>query len=309
MTQLPKSQEANGYGFSQQQAAYDQNGQPYAQGYTQQGYAQPGFGQPGFGHQGSVQQGAQQFYAQQGFEQNMPAQSYGQPMADDRPITIDDVVTKTGITLAVIVAFALITFGVGLMNPGVALVLSVVGAIGGLIAVLVSSFGKKFDSAAVTLTYAVFEGLFVGGFTFAIGLSVGPEIGSLVFQAVVGTIGVFMGMLFVYKTGAIRVTPKFTRILTGALIGVLVLAIGNLLLFLFTGMSPLRDGGPIAIVFSLVCILIAALSFLTDFDTADKLVRMGAPSKMAWGCALGLAVTLVWLYTEILRLLSYFARD
>ena len=110
----------------------------------------------------------------------------------------------------------------------------------------------------------------------------------------------------VSKTGAIRVTPKFTRILTGCIIGVAVLALGNLLLFIFTGMSPLRDGGPIAIGFSLVCIVLGALSFLTDFDTADKLVRTGAPAKMAWGVALGLAVTLVWLYTEILRLLSYF---
>ena len=68
----------------------------------------------------------------------------------------------------------------------------------------------------------------------------------------------------------------------------------------------LRDGGPIAIIFSLFCIGIAAMSFLLDFDQADRLVRAGAPSKMAWGVALGLAVTLVWLYTEILRLLSYF---
>ena len=113
-------------------------------------------------------------------------------------------------------------------------------------------------------------------------------------------------MLFVYKTGAVKVTPKFNRILTGAIVGVLVLVVGNLLLAMFTGMNPLRDGGMLAIVFSLVCIGLAAMSFLSDFDAADKMIRAGAPSKMAWGVALGLAVTLVWLYTEILRLLSYF---
>ena len=137
----------------------------------------------------------------------------------------------------------------------------------------------------------------------------GENAGAIIFQAILGTIGVFAGMLFVYKTGVIRVTPKFTRIVTGCIIGVAVLALGNLLLFIFTGMSPLRDGGPIAIIFSLVCIVLGSLSFLTDFDTADKLVRMGAPAKMAWGVALGLAVTLVWLYTEILRLLSILSRD
>ena len=224
-------------------------------------------------------------------------------------MTVDDVVTKTGITLAVIIALAVVNFFIGLSNPGLAMVLTFVGMIGGLIAVLVSAFGKKYDSAPVTLTYAAFEGLFVGGFTFLVsGAAVGDtDAGMLIAQAVLGTIGVFIGMLFVYKTGAIRVTPKFTRFLVGAMIGILVLALGNLVFALVTGSAGiLRDGGPIAIIFSLVCIGIAAMSFLLDFDQADRLVRAGAPSKMAWGVAMGLAVTLVWLYTEILRLLSYF---
>ncbi|MFC3797565.1 Bax inhibitor-1/YccA family protein [Corynebacterium tuscaniense] len=240
-------------------------------------------------------------------------QPYGAPAAfpaqgAERPITVDDIVTKTGITLSVIVVFALINFGIGTVNAGIAIALTFVGAIGGLITVLVQAFGRKYGSAVVTLLYAAFEGLFVGGFSMLVsGWMVGSaDAGSLILQAVMGTVGVFAGMLFVYKTGTIRVTPKFTRIMTGCIIGVLVLALGNLLLFVFTGMSPLRDGGPLAIVFSLVCIGLAAMSFLTDFDVADKLVRSGAPAKMAWGVALGLAVTLVWLYTEILRLLSYF---
>lgn len=260
-------------------------------------YQQTGYGQP------------------MGMEHNPYGQQpYGAPApfaAQDaeRPITVDDIVTKTGITLSVIVLFALVNFGIGLaIDPSISILLTFVGAIGGLITVLVHSFGRKYGSAAVTLIYAAFEGLFVGGFSMLVsGWMVGSaDAGSLIFQAVLGTIGVFAGMLFVYKTGAIRVTPKFTRIITGCIIGVAVLALGNLLLFMFTGMSPLRDGGPIAIIFSLVCIGLGAMSFLTDFDTADKLVRTGAPAKMAWGVALGLAVTLVWLYTEILRLLSYF---
>ena len=117
-------------------------------------------------------------------------------------------------------------------------------------------------------------------------------------------------MLVVYKTGAIRVTPKFTRMIVAGLFGVLVLMLGNLVLSLFgvgggEGIG-LRDGGPIAIIFSLVCIGLAAFSFLIDFDAADQMIRAGAPEKAAWGIALGLTVTLVWLYLEILRLLSYF---
>ncbi len=232
---------------------------------------------------------------------------------DQRPMTVDDVVSKTGITLAVIVATAAINYAIATVggNPSLAMMLAMVGAIGGLITVLVYSFGKKFDSKAVTLTYAALEGLFVGGisFMFADMMVGGENAGVIIGQAVLATIGVFAGMLWVYKSGAIRVTPKFTRFMTAALIGVLVLAVGNLLLALFTGNSPLRDGGPLAIIFSLVCIGLAAFSFLLDFDQADRLVRAGAPANYAWGIALGLAVTLVWLYIEILRLLAYFNRD
>ncbi|QPK79872.1 Bax inhibitor-1/YccA family protein [Corynebacterium lizhenjunii] len=227
----------------------------------------------------------------------------------ERPITVDDVVTKTGITLGVIVLGAVVNFFIATaVNPGLAMMLTLVGALGGLITVLVASFGKKWGSATVTLIYAAFEGLFVGGFSFMFtNVTVsGASAASMIGQAVLGTIGVFLGMLFVYKTGAVRVTPKFTKILTAAMIGVLVLALGNFLLAIFTGMSPLRDGGALAIVFSLVCIVLGALSFLADFDQADHLIRTGAPAGHAWGVALGLAVTLVWLYTEILRLLSYF---
>lgn len=237
-------------------------------------------------------------------------QNYGMPaqQAPQRAMTVDDVVTKTGITLAVIIVMAIVNFGISMVNPGLALILTGIGGIGGFITVLVSAFSRKFGSATVTLIYAAFEGLFVGGLTLLFsGWMIGQEnAGLMIGQAVLGTVGVFIGMLFVYKTGAIKVTPKFTKILIGALVGVAVLSLGNLLLALFTGFNPLRDGGTLAIVFSLVCIGLAALSFLQDFDAADKLIRAGAPAENAWGVALGLAVTLVWLYTEILRLLSYF---
>ncbi|HIW90332.1 MAG TPA: Bax inhibitor-1/YccA family protein [Candidatus Corynebacterium avicola] len=272
------------------------------------------------GQSAAYQQGYQSAGDQWG-AQGQAAQGYGYQQSpnygaatgsSDRPMTIDDVVTKTGITLGVIVVMAVVNFMIGQSNESLAMGLTFVGAIGGLIAVLVSSFGKKYGSPVVTLVYAAFEGLFVGGFTYIFaGVNIaGGDGGAMIFQAVLGTIGVFVGMLVVYKTGAIRVTPKFTKMLVGAMIGVLVLVLGNFVYALFTGeQSMLRDGGPIAIIFSLVCIVLAALSFLTDFDQADKLIRAGAPSRYAWGVALGLAVTLVWLYTEILRLLSYFSND
>ncbi|WP_255795225.1 Bax inhibitor-1/YccA family protein [Mycobacteroides abscessus] len=227
-----------------------------------------------------------------------------------RPLTIDDVVTKTGITLGVIVAVAIASFFLVSTNPALAVPFLVVGGLGGLIMVAIASFGRKQDNPAIVLSYAAFEGLFVGAISFALTFQVaGANAGALIGQAVLGTVGVFIGMLFVYRSGAIRVTPKFQRMLLAGLVGVLVLALGNMVLGFFGIDMGLRSGGPIAIIFSLVCIGLAAFSFLIDFDAADQMVRAGAPEKAAWGIALGLAVTLVWLYVEILRLLSYFQND
>ena len=244
--------------------------------------------------------------------ENSSRQNSGYEDVSTRPMTVDDVVTKTGITLGVIIVAAAINFALGmLVSPGIAMALTLVGGIGGFITVLVASFGKKWGSAAVTLIYAVFEGLFVGGFSlmFSNVYFQGEGGMAIIGQAIVGTIGVFIGMLIVYKTGAVKVTPKFTKILFGLIAGVAVMALVNFLGAIFFDFNPLRDGGPIAIIFSLVCIVLGALSFLTDFDQADRMIRAGAPAKNAWGVALGLAVTLVWLYTEILRLLSFLQRD
>lgn len=244
--------------------------------------------------------------------ENSSRQNSGYEDVSTRPMTVDDVVTKTGITLGVIIVAAAINFALGmLVSPGIAMALTLVGGIGGFITVLVASFGKKWGSAAVTLIYAVFEGLFVGGFSLMFSnVNFQGEGGmAIIGQAIVGTIGVFIGMLIVYKTGAVKVTPKFTKILFGLIAGVAVMALVNFLGAIFFDFNPLRDGGPIAIIFSLVCIVLGALSFLTDFDQADRMIRAGAPAKNAWGVALGLAVTLVWLYTEILRLLSFLQRD
>jgi uncharacterized YccA/Bax inhibitor family protein len=133
-----------------------------------------------------------------------------------------------------------------------------------------------------------------------------PQFNGIVMQAVIGTFGVFAGMLVVYKTGAIRVTPKFTRFMIGALVGVVVLMVFDILASLLGFETGLRNGGPLAIVFSLVVIGVAAFSLLLDFDMADEAIRRGAPPKFAWYIAFGLLVTVVWLYLEILRLLSYF---
>ena len=269
----------------------------------QGGYATFGSGAPGAG----TAQVQQNYGAEPYIDQRQTGVS--------RPLTIDDVVTKTGITLAVLSAVAVVSYFLVGNSPGLAMPFTLVGFLGGFALVMIATFGRKQDNPGIVLTYAALEGLGLGAFSYVMANFVvaGANASALIGQAILGTIGVFAGMLVVYKTGAIRVTPKFTRMLIAAMIGVLVLALGNFVLAMFgvgggDGLG-LRSGGPIAIIFSLVCIGIAAFSFLLDFDAADQMIRAGAPEKAAWGIALGLTVTLVWLYIEILRLLSYFQSD
>jgi uncharacterized YccA/Bax inhibitor family protein len=216
-------------------------------------------------------------------------------------MTVDDVVTKTGITLAVLIATGVATYLSGLW--GLALPAALIGFVLAMVVIF-----KKLVSPPLILAYAAVEGVFLGGISGVIGQYVQRVTGSnsIVLEAITGTVLVFVGMLVVYKTGAVRVTPRFTKWITGALIGVVGLMIVNLIAnFFVPGGLHLRDGGPLAILFSLVVIGIAAFSLLLDFDAADQAIRAGAPERTAWYIAFGLTVTLVWLYLEILQLLSY----
>lgn len=250
-----------------------------------------------------------------GFGQGQRFATFNQPTPDaaqlqdmyNRPaytpvryMTLDDVVVKTAACLGVLVATGAVAWVLELRG------LALIGALVGFVLALVITF-RGSTNPALILSYAAVEGLFLGG----ISQMFNAQYKGIVMQAVIGTAGVFGGMLIVYKTGAIRVTPKFTRWLLGAMIGVVGLMLANLLVGIFNGGSGLglRDGETnpaLAIGFSLLCIGIAALTFLLDFDMIDQAIRQGAPERFAWYAAFGLVVTLVWLYLEILRLLSYF---
>ena len=269
---------------------------------------QPQKQQGGYAQFGTGIAGAQQM----GY-QAQPHATYPPQTGVSRPMTIDDVVTKTGITLGVLSVVGVISYLMVSANVGLAMPFAAVGGLGGFVLVMIATFGRKQDNPAIVLSYAALEGLFLGAISFLMANFTvsGANAGGMIAQAILGTVGVFFGMLVVYKTGAIRVTPKFTRALVAIMIGAVVMMLGNMLFSMFSSHDggPLRNGGTVAIIFSLVMIVVAALSFLVDFDSADQMIRAGAPEKAAWGIALGLTVTLVWLYLEILRLLSYFRND
>jgi uncharacterized YccA/Bax inhibitor family protein len=155
------------------------------------------------------------------------------------------------------------------------------------------------------LTYAAAEGVALGAIT---GLY-DSDYPGIAFQAILGTFGVFAAMLVVYKTGVVRVTPRLTRWVIGATVGAVFVMMADLIARLFGADLGIRDGSPLSIVFSLLVIGIAAFNLMLDFEQATQMIRGGYPAKWAWYAAFGLMMTLVWLYLEILRLLSYLQRN
>lgn len=284
-------------------------GQPYAsQGYGQP-YAQPGYGQPGYGQPGYGQPGYGQPYPPQGYgpAPYPPQPGCGPAVPGTRPVTIDDVVMRTGFTLGTVVLGAVLTYFMAmLVNPALSVVMLVIGAIGSLILGLVISFTRSTNPALI-LIYAGLEGLFVGGFSFVLEASLagsGVAPGGLVVPAVFGTLFVAGIMLALYKFQVIRVTNTFVKVVTAALLGFLALVLVNLIVGIFVpGGLGLREAGPLGLLVSAVAIVLAALVLAIDFRDVEEAIAYGLPEKVSWQLAFGLTVSLVWLYIEIVRLL------
>lgn len=206
-------------------------------------------------------------------------------------MTIDDVVVKTGLMFAVLLPAAGLNYV--LNNP----LLTFGGMIVGLVLGLVVAF-KQSTNAALILSYAGLEGLFVGG----ISRLYEDVYSGIIAQAVLATLSVFGVALFAYKSGRVRVTPKFQRTVMIAMGGYLVFCLVNLGVSMFTD-SNLRSG-PLGLAVGAFAVVLAAAMLILDFDFAEQGVKNGLPTRFAWLAAFGLVVTLVWLYIELLRLIS-----
>jgi uncharacterized YccA/Bax inhibitor family protein len=217
-------------------------------------------------------------------------------------MTIDDVVVKTVTLLGIVAVTGGLTWA--LLPRENSLPVLIGSAILGLVLGLVNSFSKTVRPALI-VAYAVVEGVFLG----IISRFFEDFYNGIVLQAALGTFGVFFVMAALYKAKVIRATPKFTKYLIAAMGGIVVLLLGNLLLGLFGVQTGIREAGPLGIGISIVIIVVAALSFILDFAMIEEGVRQGAPRKFAWLAAFGLLVGLIWLYIEILRLLSYLRGD
>lgn len=230
--------------------------------------------------------------------QDMYAAPSATPVQTGR-MTYDDVIMKTGITLGVLLIGAV----VGWRYPGLAMI----GLVVGLVLGLVNAF-KKNPSPPLILAYATFEGVFLGGISFLFENTAisGRPLDGIVAQAVLGTVGVFVATLLVYRSGKVRVTPKFQRGVMIALVGYALFSLVNLLFMVFgSSDSPFgfRDGA-FGMIIGLFAVGLASLVLILDFDFIEKGVKQGIPAKFAWTAAFGLTVTLVWLYIEMLRLIA-----
>ncbi len=216
-------------------------------------------------------------------------------------MTVQGTVNKTGMMLLLLIASAAYTWSLFVEGNTESLMMwMIVGVVGGLITAMVTVFKKEWSPVTAPV-YAVLEGFALGG----ISALLEAQYNGIVIQAVALTFGTAGCLLIAYKSGVIKATENFKLgvfAATGA-IGLIYL-VGIIMRFFGTSIPYIHENGLIGIGFSLVVVTIAALNLVLDFDFIEKGAEQGAPKFMEWYAAFGLMVTLIWLYLEILRLLS-----
>lgn len=178
----------------------------------------------------------------------------------------------------------------------------------GTIATLILAFAAIFrpqNCNVIAPLYSVSQGFSLGAITTLLSL----KYGGIAFQAVSVTMAVTLAMLISYKMGLIRATEKFRSIVTIATGGIFLIYMASMLLGIFGVAIPSMRTGMFGILFSLVVIGVAALNLILDFDNIEQGARAGAPAYMEWVGAFGLMVTIIWLYWEIIRLISILRGD
>lgn len=262
-------------------------------------------------------------YGQAGTAPGQPPvqQPYGQvpPVATGRPagsayepitdrMTIDDVIVRSGISIAVLIPFAVIGYNLAPTMPWLYLISMFVGLGLGL-----ANAFKKVVSPPLILAYAAVQGVFLGGISYVLNqfaLSNGYE--GLISQAVIGTFVAFVVMLALYKTGIVKVNGRFAKIMMVAMVSYLVIALLSFGASIFGvgGGFGFYGMGWLGIGLCMLGVALASFSLMLDFESINRGIQAGLPSREAWRMAFGLLVTLIWLYIEILRLLALLsARD
>jgi uncharacterized YccA/Bax inhibitor family protein len=223
-----------------------------------------------------------------------------------QPMTLTGVINRSLFLLLLVTGTSVGSWIYSELHPSAIYPITMTGVFGGLAIGFVTAFKKDWAPFTAPI-YAVLQGLFIGG----ISLVMEMRFPGLVLQAILLTFGIMFALLAAYQSRIIRPSETFKSVIAGATFGILVVYLVDmaLQLFLHTAIPMIQDGGPIGITFSLVVVGIAALNLVLDFDFVERGVESGAPKWMEWYAAFGLIVTLVWLYIEVLRLLSKMRRN
>jgi len=215
---------------------------------------------------------------------------------EEGSMTVNGAINKTGILTIILLltgAYAWSSMSTPLM---------LIGGIGGFIAALVTIFKPQWSTWTAPV-YAALEGLFLG----TVSAMYASLYAGIVPKAILLTFSILFVMLFAYRSGMVRATEKFKSGVIAATGGIAVFYLITMVMSLFgADTSAFFGGGLLSIGISLVIIVVAALNLVLDFDFIEKGAEQGLPKYFEWYGGFGLMVTLVWLYLEILRLLSYF---
>jgi uncharacterized YccA/Bax inhibitor family protein len=251
-----------------------------------------------------------------------PAQGYGQgyqdpygqggapARVDQGRMTIDSVVQKTGITLGIVVLVAGATwFLTGPVDSpeavGTLYTLSITGALVGFALAMVNSF-KRVVSPALVLAYAAVEGIFVGAFSKSMEAMFGD---GLVMGAVIGTFAAVAGTLAAYKFFEIKVGQKFRTFVIAAVFGMVGLSLVEMVLGMFSSQLGLFGFGALGLLFAVAGLVLGVFMLILDFDFVEQGVAAGIDERESWRAAFAMTVSLVWIYTNLLRILAILQQD
>ncbi len=226
----------------------------------------------------------------------------GSVVSRDGAMTINGTVNKTAFLLILVLCGAMFSWSrfTGPDSVGTLYPLMIGGALGGFVMALITIFKKQW-SAFTAPAYAVLEGLFIGGISAIFEL----RFPGIVLQAVGLTFGTLGALLLAYRSGLIRATAKFKLGVVAATGGIFLVYLADMVMGFFGHhIGMIQSSSALGIGFSLVVVVIAALNLVLDFDLIETGAAQGAPKYMEWYGGFALVVTLVWLYLEILRLLS-----
>ena len=231
---------------------------------------------------------------------------------DQGRMTVDSVVQKTAISIALVFVTAFATWwwigdmtGVSQEAYGRALTLSMLGAGAAFLLSLVNSF-KRVISPALVLAFAAAEGVALGAISKVFDAQFGDGI---ITQAVLGTFAAFIGTLAAYKFLDIKVGAKFRTFVIAGMFGMVGLGLLSLVLSFFGINTGLYGMGGLGFVFALAGLVLGVFMLILDFDFVENGVAAGIPERESWRAAFALTVSLVWIYTNLLRILAILRGD